>query len=130
MREIAEERRLTTGQLAEHLRADLDWIVSKAIAEDRDQRYATVADFAADLNRFLDNQPVLARPPSVRYRAGKFVRRHRVAVVAASLVVVALILGIVGTSVGMIRVTTGSSSGRKSSATTRLTSSPSIELRS
>ncbi|HWS25435.1 MAG TPA: serine/threonine-protein kinase, partial [Xanthomonadales bacterium] len=116
VREIADERRLTTGQLAEHLRADLDWIVSKAIADDRDQRYATVADFAADLNRFLDNQPVLARPPSLGYRAGKFVRRHRVAVIAASLVVAALILGIVGTSVGMLRAAREAEAARQVSA--------------
>jgi len=103
VREIAEERRLTIGQLSEHLRADLDWIVTKAIADDREQRYASVADFAADLNRFLDDQPVEARPPSFRYRAGKFVRRHRVAVLAASTVLLALILGIVGTSVGMLK---------------------------
>lgn len=116
VREIAQERRLTTGQLAEHLRADLDWIVSKAIADDRDQRYATVADFAADLTRFLDNQPVLARPPSVRYRAGKFVRRHRVAVVAATLVLAALVLGIVGTSIGMLRAAREAEAARQVSA--------------
>jgi non-specific serine/threonine protein kinase/serine/threonine-protein kinase len=103
IRAIAERRHLNARQLQEHLRADLDWIVTKAIAEDRDQRYATVADFAADLERYLHDQPVAARPPSARYRAGKFVRRHRIAVVAASLVLLALVLGIVGTTVGMLR---------------------------
>ena len=116
VREIAEERGVTIGQLAQHLRADLDWIVSKAIADDRDQRYATVADFAADLNRFLNNEPVLARPPSVRYRAGKFIRRHRVGVVAAALVLVALVLGIVGTSVGMVRAAREAEAARQVSA--------------
>lgn len=103
VRAIADERRLSTNELAENLRADLDWIVTKAIADDREQRYASVADLAADLERFLANEPVLARPPSFRYRAGKFVRRHRLAVIAASTVLLALILGIVGTSVGMIK---------------------------
>lgn len=114
--EIANERRLSTGQLVEHLRSDLEWSVSKAIANDRDQRYATVADFATDLARFLDNQPVLARPPSVRYRATKFVRRHQLAVVAATLIVLALILGIVGTSVGMLRAAREAEAARQVSA--------------
>ena len=101
--EIAAERGLKRAQLAEQLRDDLDWIVGRAIAEDRDQRYATVADLAADLTRYLNDLPVEARPPSAGYRAGKFVRRHRVSVLAASLVLVALLLGIVGTTVGMLR---------------------------
>lgn len=113
---IAVERRLSTGQLAEHLRADLDWIVSKAIADERDRRYATVADFAADLNRFLDHQPVEARPPSVRYRAGKFFRRHRLAVLAGITVVLALVAGIVGTSIGMLRAAREAEAARQVSA--------------
>ncbi|MBK8067466.1 MAG: serine/threonine protein kinase [Rhodanobacteraceae bacterium] len=101
--DIAEVRGLTRAQLAQQLRDDLDWIVGRAIAEDRNHRYPTVADLAADLNRYLNNQAVEARPPSVRYRVGKFVRRHRVSVIAASLVLLALVLGIVGTTVGMLR---------------------------
>ncbi len=103
VRAIADERRMSINELATHLRADLDWVVTKAIADDREQRYPSVAELAADLNRFLANEPVLARPPSFRYRAGKFVRRHRLSVIAASFVLVALILGIVGTSVGMVK---------------------------
>ncbi len=114
--EIARERGLSSHELAEHLRADLDWIVGKAIAEDRELRYATVADFSADLNRFLKNEPVEARPPSAGYRASKFVRRHRVAVAAASLVILALVLGIIGTSVGMIRAAREAEAARQVSA--------------
>jgi non-specific serine/threonine protein kinase/serine/threonine-protein kinase len=113
---IAAERGLKPAQLAEHLRDDLDWIVGRAIADDRDQRYATVADLAADLNRYLNDQPVEARPPSVGYRAGKFVRRHRVTVFAAALVLVALVLGIVGTSVGMLRAAREAEAARQVSA--------------
>ncbi|MEZ5466715.1 MAG: serine/threonine-protein kinase [Lysobacterales bacterium] len=116
VRAIAEERRMSKSELAEHLRADLDWIVTKAIAEDRDQRYASVAELAADLNRFLANQPVEARPPTFRYRAGKFVRRHRLAVAAAAMVLVALILGIVGTSVGMIKAAREAEAARQVSS--------------
>ena len=55
----------------------------KALAKERTRRYATVGELAADLRRHLDNQPVLASPPSTFYRAHKFVRRNRLAVVAA-----------------------------------------------
>jgi non-specific serine/threonine protein kinase/serine/threonine-protein kinase len=113
---IAQERGLKPAQLAEHLRNDLDWIVGRAIAEDRDQRYATVADLAADLGRYLNDQPVEARPPSAGYRAGKFVRRHRVSVIAASLVLVALLLGIVGTTAGMLRAAREAEAARQVSA--------------
>ncbi|MEZ5443339.1 MAG: serine/threonine-protein kinase [Lysobacterales bacterium] len=114
--EIAEERGLTRTQLAEHLRADLDWIVSKAIDDERERRYPTVADLAADLRRFLANEVVQARPPSVRYRASKFIRRHRFGVLAAALVLVALVLGIVGTSVGMLRAAREAEAARQVSA--------------
>lgn len=113
---IAQERGLKAAQLAEQLRDDLDWIVGRAIAEDRDRRYATVADLATDLNRYLNDQPVEARPPSARYRAGKFVRRHRVSVIAASLVLAALLLGMVGTTVGMLRAAREAETARQVAA--------------
>jgi len=72
---------------AHQLRGDLDWIVLKALEKDRTRRYGSASDLAADLRRYLDNLPVLACPPSVPYRLGKFVRRHRVAVSAAATLV-------------------------------------------
>ena len=62
------------------LRGDLDWIVLKAIEKDRTRRYSSVQELAADLERHARNEPVLAGPPSLSYRAGQFVRRHRLAV--------------------------------------------------
>ncbi|MCU0689720.1 MAG: hypothetical protein MUE97_08275 [Phycisphaerales bacterium] len=56
---------------------ELDWIVLRAIEKDRSRRYQSAADMAADIERFLRHQPVLARPPSLAYRAAKFVRRRR-----------------------------------------------------
>lgn len=114
--DIAEVRGLTRAQLAQQLRDDLDWIVGRAIADDRNHRYPTVADLAADLNRYLNNQAVEARPPSARYRVGKFVRRHRVSVIAACLVLMALVLGIVGTTVGMLRAAREAEAARQVSA--------------
>jgi eukaryotic-like serine/threonine-protein kinase len=72
--------------LQRHLRGELDWITMKALEKDRTRRYGSPSDLAADLQRYLHHQPVLAGPPSASYRASKFIRRHRfgVAVTAAA----------------------------------------------
>jgi non-specific serine/threonine protein kinase/serine/threonine-protein kinase len=74
------------GRLASQLRGDLDWITMKVLEKDRTRRYATVGDLSADLQRHLDTEPVLASPPSTVYRLEKFVRRNRIAVLAAAAV--------------------------------------------
>src|SRR6185503_1936231 len=74
-----------------HLRGDLDWITMRALEKERSRRYGSVAEFAADIRRHLENLPVVASPPSSLYRTRKFVRRHRVGVSAATLVVLLLI---------------------------------------
>jgi WD40 repeat protein len=76
------------------IRGDLDWIVMKAIDKDRTRRYATANELAADVERFLTGQPVVARPPSRVYKALKLVRRHRLAVGAAAATVAALTAGL------------------------------------
>ena len=86
----AEERE----RRARRLRGDLDWIVLRALAGEPERRYPTAAALAADLRRHLDSKPVEARPDSFGYRAGRFVRRHRVAVGAAVLVVLAVLGGL------------------------------------
>jgi len=68
------------AELVGLLRGDLDWIAMKALERDRERRYGTPAELAADLRRYLNHEAVLARPPSTAYRARKYVRRHRVAV--------------------------------------------------
>jgi serine/threonine protein kinase/tetratricopeptide (TPR) repeat protein len=100
---IADGRQLNLQQLITDISGDLDWIVMKAIAEEPSLRYESAAEFAADITRYLAFEPVLARPPSTRYRVGKFVRRHRAAVAGAALVTLALILGIIGTTIGLFR---------------------------
>jgi eukaryotic-like serine/threonine-protein kinase len=77
--------------LIRHLRGDLDWITLKAIDRDRNRRYGSVAELAADIERHLSDQPVIAGPPSARYRAGKFVRRHRFGVAAGATVLILLL---------------------------------------
>ena len=82
---------------------DVDTIVAKALAKDRGQRYASVGDFATDIQRFLDDQPILARPPSLRYQLRKFARRNRVLVGSSLVVVLLLVAGVAGTSFGLLR---------------------------
>jgi len=88
--------------IARHLRGDLDWVVMKCLAKERDRRYETPAALAADLQRHLENKPVEAGPPSASYRLSKFVRRNRVAVVAGSVVAVALLMGVIGAGYGLV----------------------------
>jgi len=83
-RAVARARATEPAQLVRTLRGDLDSIVMTAIEKDRDRRYATASEFAADLRRYLKNEPVGARPAGAGYRLRKYVRRHRIAVGTAA----------------------------------------------
>jgi non-specific serine/threonine protein kinase/serine/threonine-protein kinase len=84
----AHNRRTERPALIRQLRGDLDWITMKSLEKDRTRRYGSPAELAADIDRYLHHQPIVARPPSTVYKAKKFVRRHRVGVgVAATLTV-------------------------------------------
>ncbi|MCU0865311.1 MAG: bifunctional serine/threonine-protein kinase/formylglycine-generating enzyme family protein [Planctomycetes bacterium] len=83
-------------QWAAALRGDLDWILRKALQGEREQRYASVREFADDVRRHRRNEPVAAGPPSSSYRLRKFVRRHRLLVSATALVALSVVLGIAG----------------------------------
>jgi serine/threonine-protein kinase len=98
------------------LRGDLDWIVLKAMAKERDRRYASAAELGTDLRHFLRDEPVEASPPAAVYRMSKFVRRHRVAVTAAALLVLALMVGTAGTTAGMVRARRAEASARTEAA--------------
>ena len=80
--------------LASQLRGDIDTILVKALRKDPSQRYASAESFAADLTRHLEGEPVLARPPTRRYRAAKFAGRHRLAIGATGAVVVSVVIGL------------------------------------
>jgi len=97
---IAARRHTDSRQLVSILRGDLDWIVMKAMAKDRNRRYQTVNGLAADLQRFLDYQPVTARKPGKRYMLGKFIQRNRMACFAGVLIAIA-VLGGLGVSTWM-----------------------------
>ncbi len=98
---IAKARKTDARKLRSILRDDLNWIVMKCLEKDRDRRYVSVEGLLLDVRRYLDNAPVSAGPPTTRYRVAKFVQRNRGATIAISLVSASLLLGLVGTSVGM-----------------------------
>jgi len=95
-KDLAAKRREGPQSLDRRLRGDLDWITMKALEKDRTRRYASPSDLAADIERHLRNEPVLAGPPSAAYRAGKFVRRHRGAVALAIVALLATAGGVAG----------------------------------
>ncbi len=101
--DISGYRRTNMKSLRRELRGDLDWIVMKALEPDRVRRYDTVNELAADINRHLHSVPVIARPPSTLYRVSRFARRNRGAVLAGSLVVLALVVGLSVSAVALIR---------------------------
>ncbi len=107
LREISEvtakRRRSDPVQLAKDLRGDLDWITMKCLEKDRTRRYSSPSELSADVNHYLRHEPVLAGPPSNFYRARKFVGRHKFGVAAAALVWLALLIGITGTTFGLLR---------------------------
>ena len=89
--EVAHNRQTDPPALVRQMRGDLDSIASKALEKDRARRYDSPSDFAADIGRYLRHEAVLAVRPSVAYRARKFARRYRVALVTAAAVVLVLI---------------------------------------
>jgi WD40 repeat protein/tRNA A-37 threonylcarbamoyl transferase component Bud32 len=103
-RTTAGQRRQTeVGKLVHQLQGDLDWIVMKCLEKDRTRRYDTANGLAADLSRHLNNELVVARPPTAAYRFQKAFRRNKLVFAAGATIVVALVLGVIGTTIGLLR---------------------------
>jgi tetratricopeptide (TPR) repeat protein len=100
---IAANRNTEPAQLTRLLRGELDCVVMKALEKDRARRYETAAGLARDIQRYLADEVVEARPPSAGYRLRKFVQRNKGRVVAGMLVLLALVVGMIGTTVGMVQ---------------------------
>lgn len=100
---VASACRCEASRLPAMIRGDLDWVVMKAIEKERQRRYETVNGLAMDLKRFIENEPVLARPPGRIYLFRKFVRRNQLAVASVAGVAVALLLGLGLASVSYVR---------------------------
>jgi serine/threonine protein kinase/Flp pilus assembly protein TadD len=98
---VAANRQMEPTKLGRLVKGELDWIVLKALSKERERRYETAGSFAREIERFLNHEPVTAGPPTAAYRLRKFVRRNRGRVIAASLVLLALVGGVIGTTAGL-----------------------------
>jgi non-specific serine/threonine protein kinase/serine/threonine-protein kinase len=92
---IAGARSTEPRQLSHMLRGDLDWITMKALEKDRARRYGAPSELSADIRRYLNHEPVLARPASAAYRSGKFVKRHKLALAVTSVFALIVLAGAV-----------------------------------
>src|SRR5262249_39774510 len=92
---VAQRHGAEPSKFSRLVRGDLDWIVMKCLEKDRTRRYETANGLAADLKRHLNNEAVVARPPSSTYRFQKLVRRNKLTFAAAGAVATVLLLGIV-----------------------------------
>ncbi len=100
---IQDQEPRPLGELVAELRGDVETIVRKAIEKRPEMRYQSAGELAADLRRSLSHEPIAARAPSAVYYLRKFVRRHRALSLGAASVIAALLLGVVGTSIGLKR---------------------------
>ncbi len=110
---VAANRGTEPAKLSRLMKGELDWLVMKALEKDRTRRYQTANALARDIQRYLADEVVEARPPSVGYRVSKFVRRHKGQVLAASLVLLALVGGMVGTTLGLFEARRQEEEARK-----------------
>ena len=90
----ASQRHAEPPKLISEIKGDLDWIVMKSLEKDRNRRYDTANGLAMDIQRYLDSEPVVARPPSRLYRFKKLVRRNKIVFAASGAVALALLLGL------------------------------------
>jgi WD40 repeat protein/serine/threonine protein kinase len=102
---ISARRHTEPARLTRLVRGELDWITMKCLEKDRNRRYATANELAADLQRYLADQPVQACPPSAPYRLRKFARRNKVALVTATLISAALVTAVAVLAISNVRIT-------------------------
>jgi tetratricopeptide (TPR) repeat protein len=100
---VSAQRKSDPKRLSQLCRGELDWIVMRALDKDRGRRYESASAFAADVQRYLADEPVQACPPSPGYQVRKFVRRNKGPVLAVSVIALLLAAGIVGTTTGLVR---------------------------
>src|SRR5262249_54429982 len=100
---VAAHRSTEPRKLGAIVRGDLDWIAMKCLEKDRTRRYAAAGDLAADVERHLTGDAVLAAPPSASYRFRKFVGRHRWPVAIVAAMTATILLGLAGTIAGLVQ---------------------------
>src|SRR5262245_51621633 len=109
---VSAQRKTEPAKLSALVKGDLDWIVMKALEKDRNRRYETASAFAADVRRFLADDPVEARPPSTWYRFRKLARRNKAILTTAALVGSALVVGMVVSTWQAVRATRAETQAR------------------
>jgi serine/threonine protein kinase/tetratricopeptide (TPR) repeat protein len=100
---VAANRGTEPAKLSKLMKGELDWVVLKALEKDRTRRYESANGLSRDIQRYLADEVVEARPPSAGYRLKKYVKRNKGPVVAASLVLAALLAGMAGTTWGLLQ---------------------------
>ena len=90
---VSKNRQIDPRTLSRLFRGELDWIVMKALEKDRTRRYETVSSFALDIQRYMVGEPVLAAPPSARYRLRKFAHKHLASLAMAAVISLLLMAG-------------------------------------
>jgi WD40 repeat protein/serine/threonine protein kinase len=101
---VSANRKSEPRRLSQLFRRELDWIVMKALEKDRNRRYDMVSSFAADVQRYLEDEPVQACPPSAIYRFRKFARRNKMALVTAAAVALVILLAIAGLATSTVLI--------------------------
>lgn len=126
--EIAKARSADVQDLRRQLQGDLDWIVMRAIEKDRNRRYETANALAMECRRFLKREPVLARPPSPTYLLKRFVQRNKIAVVAGSIAILAIIAGASAATIGFVQSIKAEQAALQEAETARQVSDFLVEL--
>ncbi len=121
--EVAKHRRVEPRSLARLVHGDLDWIVMRALEKDRTRRYDSAAALAADVERHIRDEPVLAGPPSAFYKLGKFARRHRLGFTAAGVVGAAILFGLAAATFGFLEAQSQRDNALRAEERTRAESS-------
>jgi serine/threonine protein kinase/tetratricopeptide (TPR) repeat protein len=103
IRAIHESEPTRIGTIEPSLRGDVETILAKALSRDPAMRYQSVSELGADIRRYLDDEPIVARPPSTLYQLAKFTRRNRLLVASTGAVILALAVGLAATSAALGR---------------------------
>src|SRR5438552_14199687 len=101
---ISDKRKTERAKWTKLMRGKQDWIVMKSLGKDRNRRYETANGFAADVRRYLNDEQVLACPPSAGYRLRKFARRNKVSLATALGIALVLLLAMVGLAISNVRI--------------------------
>jgi tetratricopeptide (TPR) repeat protein/tRNA A-37 threonylcarbamoyl transferase component Bud32 len=116
---IREQEPTRLSSLNRFYRGDIETIVAKTLEKQKSRRYDSAANLAADIRRFLNDEPITARPPSTAYQLQKFARRHRALVIGVAAVFVVLIAGIVASSIESVRARRAEVNARQAESTER-----------